>query len=178
MTSPPPSNPKATGSVFAICAAACVVATGIASHWEGYEKRASPDPVGIPTYCYGETSMLKYDPSHIYAKTECMALLRQRLASDFAPGIRACVPQVVNWQRVKIFGALIDASYNNGVAGVCGSAKYRIPVSPMVVQFRQGHWVAGCKAFYGWHVTARHKPLRGLINRRKDEAKACLEGAK
>jgi lysozyme len=164
---------KGTGSVAAITAAAVLVATGIATKWEGYVSKAAPDPVGIPTYCYGETSMLTYQPDHIYAKTECMTLLRKRMEADYAPHIRACMPEVVSWRRVKVYGAMIDASYNAGWAAVCKT------YAPMV---RADQWLAACKLLPTWYVTAKDRrtgvrtKLQGLVNRRTDEMKACLQG--
>jgi lysozyme len=173
-TEPTPEQvKKGTGPVTAITMAAVLVASGIASKWEGYVSKAKPDPVGIPTYCYGETSMLAYQPDHIYAKTECMALMRKRMTQDYAPKIRACMPEVVSWKRVNVYGAMIDASYNAGPAAVC--AKF----APM---FKAGSWSQACRALPTWYVTAKdrrtgvRKKWQGLVNRRTDEMKACLKG--
>jgi GH24 family phage-related lysozyme (muramidase) len=64
------------GTLAACIAAACAIAAPLAAKWEGYSPTVYKDSAGIPTYCYGETEMLRHDPARIYAKTECMALLR------------------------------------------------------------------------------------------------------
>lgn len=167
---------KATATAAAI-AAAVAIAAPIAARWEGFSGKVYKDPVGIPTYCYGETEMLRHDPTHIYAKTECMDLLRKRMARDYAPKIAECLPEVA--PNRFIFGALIDASYNAGPLAVCRS--------PMARLVRAGQLTAACKALPNWYVTAQRrvngkrvgKPflLKGLVNRRKDERGVCLQGA-
>jgi lysozyme len=158
--------------------AAVIIAAPLAAKWEGYAAKTYKDPVGIPTYCYGETENVSKDPMRIYAKTECMALLRKRMARDYAPKILQCIPQFQQMPQDRaryIFGALIDASYNAGWAGVCRS--------PMKISIATGKLAAACNAMPGWYVTARdrrtgvRKKLAGLVNRRIDEARVCLKGA-
>lgn len=195
MTDPqqqPPSNGNKAMGITACIVAACAVAVPIAQRWEGYAPKTYRDPANIPTYCYGETENISKDPSRIYAKTECAALLRQRMARDYAPKILQCIPQLAEPGRKEVFGALIDASYNAGPAGVC--------TSPMRTLIIKGKWSAACKTLPQWYVTARYrgKPmpaavmrrkgwhwdgkawrmtLRGLVNRRTDEMKVCLKAA-
>lgn len=185
---PPPNGNKAMG-LAACIAAACAVAVPIAQRWEGYAPKVYRDPANIPTYCYGETSNISKDPGRIYAKTECAALLRKRMARDYAPKILQCIPQLAETGRTKVFGALIDASYNAGPGGIC--------VSPMRTLIIKGKWSDACKTLPSWYITARYrgkpqparlmikngwrwdgkawkKTLPGLVNRRKDEMKVCL----
>lgn len=155
----------------AAIAAAVPIAALLAMQFEGYVPTLQPDPAGIPTYCYGETQLLKHDPSHIYAKTECMALLRKRMAKDYAPKVLRCVPVFADPRWKRPFAASIDASYNAGPVALCRS--------PMARAFNQGARAQGCKAFHGWFVTARNRKtgkrimLRGLVNRRNAEARVC-----
>jgi len=154
----------------AAIAAAVPIAAMLAVQFEGYAPKLYKDPAGIPTYCYGETQLLKHDPSHIYAKTECMDLLRKRMQRDYAPKIAACLPEVA--PNRNPFGALIDASYNAGWAAACRS--------PMARSFNLGDRTGGCSAFKGWYISARNRTtdqriyLKGLINRRNAEAKVCI----
>lgn len=168
---------KDTGSkagLAALISAAVLLAAPFAAKWEGFAPRVYLDPAKIPTYCYGETQNVSRDPARVYGKAECMGLLRQRMARDYAPRIAACAPEVV--PNARIFAALIDASYNAGPDAVCRS--------PMVRLMRAGQLKAGCEAFRGWYVTARDRQtgariqLRGLVHRREDERRACLEGAR
>lgn len=182
-----------TASGVAACIiAACAVAAPIAQHWEGYAPKVYRDPANIPTYCYGETANISKDPGRIYAKTECAALLRQRMARDYAPVILHCIPQLADPKRKQVFGALIDASYNAGAGGVCHS-----PMRSLIIA---GKWAEACKALPSWYITARYrgkaqpsavmikhgwhwdgkawkKIMPGLVNRRKDEANVCLLAA-
>jgi lysozyme len=145
----------------AAIAAAVLVAAPLAAQFEGYSAKVYKDPAGIPTYCYGETELARHDPSHIYAKSECMALLRARMARDYAPHLLQCVPGVRRYRPRFAFGALLDASYNAGWAAACKSR--------MAVSFRAGDWAQGCAGFKGWYVTARNRTtgqrimLKGLV---------------
>lgn len=161
------------GAAIAI-AAAVLIAAPIGEKWEGYAPRPYLDPAAIKTYCYGETD-LAYLEDRIYSKSECGALLRKRLARDYAPRVLACLPQLGDPRRVQVFGALLDASYNAGPVAVCKSR--------MAIAVRAGRWVAACNAIEGWYVTARNRKtgvrvrLRGLERRRRDEKAVCLKGA-
>lgn len=157
---------RAAAATAAI-AAAVAVAAPLTESFEGYSARVYRDPGGVPTYCYGETK--DPDPTRIYARTECAAKMRKRMARDFGPPILRCVPGFIEPRRRKAFAASIDAAYNAGPAGFCRS--------PMAQAFRAGRWAQGCAAFRGWYVTQRIRGvptrLRGLVKRRDMEAKLC-----
>lgn len=172
--SPPRPNSGSGAKKAALIAAAVLVIVPVTASQEGLVTKARPDPAHIPTYCYGETENV--DPQRIYTKTECMVLLRKRLARDYAPKVLACVPQLQDARRKYVFASLIDASYNAGPVAVCKS--------PMAIRIRAADWEGGCHAFVGWYTTARdrktgvRKPLPGLVKRRRDvEAPLCLKGA-
>lgn len=167
---PPPSNKKATTG--AIIALAVLVAAPFAARWEGYRSTAYYDPAHILTVCYGETEHI--DPAKIYSKDECVTKLRKRMAEDYAPRIASCLPEVADERRVKVFAALLDASYNAGWSAVCNSRMKR--------SIRAGDWAGACDGFYGWYTTAldrrtgKRVALRGLVLRRRGEAGLCKEG--
>lgn len=172
--SPPPSAPNlgAKAGLAAAIAAAVAVAAPLAMKWEGYAAKPYLDPAKIKTGCFGETEDPAYLEDRIYSRSECGAQLRKRLAQDYAPRIAACLPEIVSNRFV--FGALLDASYNAGPLAVCRSR--------MAESIRAGNLEAGCKGLDGWYVTARNRQtgvrvkLRGLVNRRRDEMRACLAG--
>jgi lysozyme len=157
----------------AAIAAALPFAVLLAAQFEGYVPHLYKDAAGIPTYCYGETQLLKHDPSHIYAQTECMALLRERMRRDYAPKVLQCSPVFLKPEWKKAFGATIDASYNAGPVAVCRSPMVRAFNLPVPNKAK------GCAAFRGWYVTARNRTtgqriyLKGLIRRRNAEAQVC-----
>lgn len=161
-------NNKGKAIAIAI-AAATAAAVPIAQRWEGYRGQAYLDPANILTQCYGETRDV--DPSRIYSKDECATKLRARMAKDYAPALIECVPGFIDLAHTNRFAALLDASYNAGPSAACRS--------PMAREFRAGRWDLGCEYFDGWYVTARDRKtgarvrLRGLVNRRIDEAALC-----
>src|SRR5690348_5680605 len=116
----PKGNAKRAGIAAAI-AAATLIAAPVAEHFEGYVPKAKPDPAGIPTYCNGETENV--DPTRIYSKSECSALLRQRMARDYAPKLLACIPSLKD--HPYPFAAALDAAYNAGPVAVCKSPMAR-----------------------------------------------------
>lgn len=168
------SNKQKTG-IAGICVAAAGACLSLTQGSEGYVAKAKPDPAHILTGCYGErVDQSDLDPNHVYSKSECGVRLRNRLASEYAPKIVYCAPEVADNKRVKVFAALLDASYNAGPGAVCRS--------PMVAAIRRGNWVRGCNAFRGWFVTARDRrtgrrfQLPGLVRRRNAEAALCRQG--
>jgi lysozyme len=149
-----------------------LIAEPLGARWEGTVLKPYLDPAGILTVCRGET---EYIELRIYSNEECAKMHRERLARDYAPRLAKCLPQIAVMERVKVFGALLDASYNAGWAAVCKSR--------MADLMRAGQWVAACKAIDGWYVTARNRKtgvrvkLKGLVSRRRDEMRVCLQGA-
>lgn len=163
---------------------------------EGEALRPYRDPANIVTWCYGET---QGPHKSRYTPPECAALLQNRLASQYAPKVIACAPELAEPKYVHIFAALLDASYNAGPAAVC--------TSPMVKAVHSGDFEAACNAFTaryvvegistpGWFTTARYrgpakpaavmrahgwawtgknwrKILPGLVTRRQKEMRLC-----
>lgn len=169
---PPTGGQKAGIGIAAICAAAAAICLPLVQSSEGLKNKAYLDPAHILTVCYGETKNV--DPAKIYSNDECAAKLRTRLANDYAPAIAKCLPQVANEQRIKVFGALLDAAYNAGPVAICNSR--------MAVAIKAGQWHQGCKLFDGWYTTARDRrtgkriQLKGLVIRRQNEMKLCYQG--
>lgn len=171
---PEPAPPqRSTGQKVAagVIAAAVAVAAPITAAQEGYLGRPKADPVGIKSQCFGErVDMSDLESGRIYSKDECMARLRKRLATEYAPIVLRCLPQFSDPRRKPMFAAFIDAAWNAGPANVCKS--------PMAANVRAGKWKAACEAFVGWHTAPKGKPLGGLVTRRRDvERPLCLQGA-
>jgi lysozyme len=197
-SAPPPKTPPKAPAFVA--AAVLLATTALTIPSEGTRLRPYWDPAHIRTVCNGETKGVQ---ERAYSAAECQILLEQRMARDYAPAIERCAPQVANDRRLKIFAALLDASYNAGTAAVCSS--------PMVARIKAGDLAGACGAFTakirvgpivadGWFVTARYrgkpqpahamsragwhwtgkswiKQLGGLVTRRGKEARLCLQGA-
>lgn len=160
---PPADKQKAAAAI----AGAVTISVALTAGYEGLRTKPYYDPAHIQTVCYGETerAMRSYSP------VECLALLKDREASDYAPAIAKCVPAFADERHRYAFAASIDASYNAGIAAFCRSRMAR--------SFNAGAWKAGCEGFSGWYATARinGRPvqLKGLQRRRLAERKLCLK---
>lgn len=172
MPSVAPQKRPSPGTVVVACSAAAAACIALTQGSEGFVSKAKPDPVGIPTGCFGETEDI--DLGRIYSRDECVVKLRRRLATSYAPKIAACLPAVTEERRVNVFAALLDAAYNAGPVTVCNSRMAR--------SIRADDWSAGCNGFYGWFTTARDRrtgrrvQFKGLVVRREKEAALCRSG--
>lgn len=159
---------KVGGSLGVVIAAAVAIAAPFTAPREGLATKPYYDPAHIQTVCYGETERTM----RTYTQGECLALLEDRQASDYAPAIARCVPGFADERHRYAFAASIDAAYNAGIAAFCGSRMARA--------FNTGNWRGGCNLFLGWYATARihgrPTPLKGLQRRREAERALCLKG--
>jgi len=146
----------------AAIAAAVALSVSVIAHFEGYVGHVYRDPVGVPTYCYGETTNVRY---RSYSREECAVLLQARAAKDYAPKVLDCVPSLIDTPHV--FAASIDAAYNAGTQAFCRSR--------MAKSFNLHRWAEGCNGFVGWYETAKGKKLAGLVRRRAAEKALCAK---
>lgn len=159
---------KTPPAIPAIIATAVIIAAPLTAEREGLRTKPYYDPAHIQTVCYGETEreMREYTPD------ECLSLLKDRQAADYAPHVFACVPGFADEKRRHAFAAAIDAAYNAGWKAFCRS--------PMAARFNADDWVGGCDKFRNWFITAKdrktgvRKVLRGLQSRRAAERWLCL----
>jgi lysozyme len=165
-------HPAAKGAAWVTIAASCIGA------YEGCKTVAYMDPVGIPTICFGQTA----DVAMGQRKTmdECKKLLlsdiyRHKAYLD-APD---CVgSDVMDRLNPKVEAALVSLVYNMGPGkkgtkdGPCHLKATGAP-STMVRYIVQGDIKAACHEFPKW----ANPPLPGIIKRRNDEMRLCLEGA-
>lgn len=159
-----PIHPAVKGGAAAAAIAAAVLAIApFVTSKEGEKHKPYYDGGHVKTVCIGETQNVQ---DRIYSHDECTAMLRKRMANDYAPMVLKCVPGFIDDKRRPEFMAAIDASYNAGPGGFC--------TSPMAKAFRAGRWKAGCDAFSGWRTTIHGQPSKGLRNRREGERLLCL----
>lgn len=147
---------KLTGSAVAACIA-------LVSGFEGLTLKAEPDPIGIPTICYGEIDNVKLGDVHTVA--ECKALLSLRLG-QYSSGIDKCIKVPV---PDVSYVAFLSFTYNVGVGGFCGST--------LLKRLNAGDLKAACEQLPRW-VYAGGRQFPGLVTRRAEEEKICLEGVK
>lgn len=145
----------------AIMAAAIALVAG----WEGLRTTAYPDRLanGIPTVCFGETRGVELGDS--YTVEECQVMLGQGLV-EFETGMRRCLtsPDTI---PAKPYVAFLSLSYNIGNGAFCRSTVAR--------EANAGNFRAACEAISMW-TRAGGKVVQGLVNRRSDERRLCLEG--
>jgi lysozyme len=153
------------------------ICVGCVSGFEGLRTVAYRDPVGIPTYCFGETRGVTMESKA--TPEECRELLAERVV-EFSEKLQAdsCLGRDV-WVRLspKTKAALVSLIYNTGPGkygvkdGPCELKKAKRP-STLVSRFRAGADRLGCDQIKQW----ANPPLPGIINRRNVEWKLCIEG--
>ena len=162
MKQPPPSK----GQVASAIAAATALSVSLTAGFEGLRTRPYYDPAHVLTVCYGETERAM----HPYTAHQCLALLKDRQATGYAPALVKCVPGFADKKHRYAFAASIDAAYNAGAGGFCHSRMARA--------FNVKQWTGGCNLFLGWRATVTvngtRRVLRGLERRREAERKTCL----
>lgn len=164
-------HPAAKGAAWVTICVGCV------SGFEGLRTMAYRDPVGIPTYCFGETRGVTMQSKA--TPEQCKELLAERVV-EFSDKLKAenCLGIAV-WARLhaKTQAALVSIIYNTGPGkfgvkdGICELKAHKRP-STMVSLFRAGADAKACAQFLDW----AHPPLPGIITRRKVEMNLCLEG--
>jgi len=139
-------------------AAIAVVCVG---GFEGLRTVAYRDPVGIPTLCFGETKGVRMGDKA--TADECRVMLAGRL-EEFARGVDACVSVPMSDSRKA---AMVSFAYNVGTGAFCKST--------LVRRLNVGD-PAACDELLKW-TSAKGITLPGLVNRRKEERKLCMDNA-
>jgi lysozyme len=148
--------------IVALIAAAIAVEPELVSRWEGRSLDPYQDIVGVWTVCYGETRV----PMRRYSSSECKVMLDAAKYRDFGPAVIRCTPGIADKPPVLL--ASISLAYNIGSAAYCRSTVAR--------RFNAGDIKGGCDAFLMWRF-AGGREVRGLLNRRLDERRVCLQEA-
>ena len=139
------------------------MAIGFIGAWEGLRLEAYPDVIKIWTACYGETKNIK--PGMKFTKAECDEMFARRLV-EFEQGMRKCL---TNPDRIpaKSYVAFLSLSYNIGTGAFCRSTLAR--------KINAGDIRGACNELPKWN-RAGGKVVKGLVNRRAEERKLCLQG--
>jgi lysozyme len=141
----------------ALTGAALALTLTTVTHWEGVKYRVYRDIVGVPTYCYGETKNPKW--GHVYSPQECKDILIPRL-QEFNDGVNSCVHVELSPSRRA---ASVSLAYNIGIGAFCKST---------YVKALNGNWPDPCQYILRFDK-AGGKTVKGLQNRRKEEAALC-----
>lgn len=144
------------------------LAVGLVGAWEGLRTKVYRDAVGVPTICYGETRGITMRTGRKTVE-ECKEMLGDGLV-DFELGIRKCLKHP---DRIpdKSYTAFISLAYNIGQRGFCRSsvARYLNQDPPNVTR--------ACQRIKVFNK-AGGRVLRGLVRRRGEEYKLCMEGVR
>ncbi len=159
--------PPVVASVGPVSEAAFLqVAVPLVAKWEGLRLEAYLDIVGVPTVCFGETKGVQL--GDVYTKAECNAMLAREILSYRAGLHRYFTPETrttrLTPQRDAAYASL---AYNVGVAGAGKSTATR--------RLSAGDIAGGCTALTWWNE-AGGRVIRGLVNRRADELRLCMQG--
>lgn len=149
-------------------ALACALAAAIAVPCEGLRQRVYLDPVGIPTYCFGETS----NPvaGKLYSVAECEGLLNESMLAAVR-AVERCVPGL----PPEVLGAFASAVYNMGPTIACNTG-----ASTAARALRAGLLADACNQLPRWNkarLLGVLTTLPGLTKRRALERDQCLVGA-
>lgn len=145
---------------------AAALAVLVVSGFEGVRYFAYPDPAthGAPyTVCEGHTGA-DVVRGHHYTQNECKALLAKDLGKE-ANEIERCIPSLKSAPDAR-YVAVLDLAHNIGGWGVCNSSVAR--------DLNKGRVEQACDDILKFKYAAG-KILPGLVTRREEERKMCLE---
>ena len=143
--------------------AASVLVDFVAEH-EGEVLTTYKDPVGVWTACYGDTSPEMAVPGAVYSREECLESLLTQLINHARPVVEI-IPEVR--RSPKMAAAFASLTYNIGPAAFRSSS--------VVKRFKAGDYAGACEAMKMWNK-AGGKVLKGLVTRRDDEYRLCMQG--
>ena len=136
------------------------IAAPLVMGFEGLRHTVYSDPIGIKTYCVGET---RNPERRYYSTEECNALLEGELREKYIPGVEACLrAPATDRQRVAFY----SFAYNLGIGRFCKS------IAPV---WNAGDRAGACAKLLRFN-TAGGIPLRGLTRRRQAEFDLCSAG--
>jgi len=148
--------------VGGVSAAVLLLAGGLIAKWEGVRYAPYRDAVGVLTVCYGHTGP-DIDPNKHYTKAECQTFLEQDI--HFAnESVHVCINRPM---PPSVEAALTSLVFNVGARPVCSGSPGRYA--------RVGDWPNTCKSLDLYRY-AGGRVFRGLVLRRADEKRVCLEG--
>lgn len=139
------------------------LAIAVVGTFEGVRLTAYRDVIGVPTVCFGETRGVEMGDK--YTMEECKAMLGDALV-EFEQGMRKCLDEP-DKIPAKTYVAFLSLSYNIGLGNFCRSTLVRLA--------NGGRLKDACNEFPKWNK-AGGKVIQGLVNRRAEEKRLCLEG--
>jgi lysozyme len=142
-----------------------LAAIALVGKFEGYKPYAYRDVIGVWTACYGSTKGIKAGMK--FTKEQCDVMFLGDLQTHEA-GMRACLkaPDAI---PSKSYVAFLSLTYNIGVGGFCRSS--------VAANINMGNLTNACHRIKAFNK-AGGRVIGGLVRRRAEEVKLCLEGVK
>ncbi|GGH36413.1 Phage-related lysozyme (muramidase), GH24 family [Cribrihabitans marinus] len=145
------------------------VATPLVAQWEGKRNKAYLDRIASPpvwTICFGETRGVK--PGDYRTDAECLQMLRAGLI-EYRSGLHRYFTEETLAARLTAArdAAYTSLSWNAGIRAIGRSTAVR--------RLNAGRIAGGCQALTWWNK-AGGRVIRGLVNRRADEYRLCMQG--
>jgi len=150
------------GGIAALTALGALAVTQVGDR-EGKRNHAYRDIVGVVTICNGETRGVKITDYRTDA--ECRDMLANGLV-EFETGMRRCIRKP-NDIPGKSYIQFLSLAWNVGVGAFCKST--------VVKRLNAGDVRGACNAIPLFN-RAGGKVVKGLVTRRADEQRKCLEG--
>lgn len=139
----------------------CAIALTCVAGFEGVRQYVYLDPVGIPTWCFGETQGPR--PVGHIPMAQCEALLAESLEIANRQ-VDSCVRTYLPDSRRA---ALVSFTYNIGGGAFCSST--------LVRKLNAGDTAGACQELSRW-TKAKGIELPGLVKRREAERQMCMQG--
>lgn len=128
---------------------------GFIQSWEGTERVAYRDAVGIPTICTGSTRDVYLGQEATLAECEARLVEDTTYAGQ---AIKRCVTAKLSQGQ---YDAMVSLGFNIGGGALCGST--------LVRKLNQGDCRGAGEQFLRWDYAGKQK-LRGLTKRRAAES--------
>ena len=145
------------------------MAIALTTQWEGIRLVAYQDVIGVWTACQGVTKGIK--PGMVFTREECDVLFMDELIKH-EEGLRNCLRNPDAIPR-KSYVSFVSWTYNVGVGAACRST--------LVKKANADDLEGACNELPKWKFAGKGKKRRvvkGLVNRRADEQRLCLEGVR
>lgn len=158
-----------------LSAALMAMTIGAIGAWEGMKQSAYWDPYGrVWTVCYGETRGVR--KGDWYTKDECDEMFGNALV-DFERRARQCV--IEGGRRIpdkSYMAIVVDLPYNVGVGAFCKSS-VRTYANRYMKSGQMSDLAEACRRLKRY-VKSGGRTVQGLVNRRNDMYRRCMEGVR
>ncbi|PLP55542.1 lysozyme [Mesorhizobium loti] len=147
-----------------LAAGALALAVTVIGSYEGLKTKAYiPIKGDVPTVCFGETRGVKLGDS--YTITQCKEMFGKRLV-EFSTNMNKCLKAPASIPD-KSYVAFLSLAYNIGEPAFCASS--------VTAKINAGDIRGACERLPAFNKSGG-RVVKGLVNRRADERKLCLEG--